>query len=51
MAPKRRSGCPPKRAAPDAIVDIGSTHGEAEQDVTQSEKDREIERLRLENLR
>ena len=44
MASKRGRGHPPKRAAPEAVVDIGSAHGEAEQDVTQSEKDREIER-------
>ena len=45
MAPKRGSGHPRKRAAP---ADLGSTHGEAEYEDTQSEKDREIERLRLE---
>ena len=34
MAPKRRPGHPPKRVAPEVVADIGSTHGEAEQDVT-----------------
>ena len=38
----------PERAALEAVVDTGSAHGEAEQDATQSKKDREIERLKLE---
>ena len=49
MALKRRSDHPLKRAAPEAVADIGSAHGEEEQDVTQSKKDREIERLRLDS--
>ena len=43
-----RFGMAPKRAAPEAVAYIGSAYGEAEQDATQSEKDREIERLKLE---
>ena len=51
MAPKRGPGHPPKRAAPEAIADIGSAHGDIVRDLTQSEKDKEIERLGLENQR
>ena len=47
MEPKEGPRRPPKRAVPGAVTDIGSTHGTAEADF-QIEKDREIERLRLE---
>ena len=48
METKRRLGGPRKEATPATVVDLGSTHGEAEYEDTQSKKDREIERLRLE---
>ena len=48
MAPKRGSGHLPKRAAQKATSDIGSAHDVIVQDLTRSNKDREIERLRLE---
>ena len=51
MEPKRGSGRPPKRVALETVADIGSTHDEAAQDLTQSEKDKEIKRLRFKNQR
>ena len=48
MASERGPDSPPRRAAPEAVADIGSAHGETEQDAVQLEKDREIERLKLE---
>ena len=51
MAPKKGPSRPQKRAAPADAIDLGSMHGETEYGDTQSEKDREIERLRLENRR
>ena len=48
MTPKRGRGHPPKRAAPEAVADVSLTHGDRVSDVTQSDKDREIERLRAE---
>ena len=47
MAPKRGSSHPQKEATPIAVADLGSVHGEAKYKDTQSEKDREIKRLRL----
>ena len=47
MAPKKGSSHPQKRVAPTEATDLGSTHGEIEYGDTQSEKDREIERLRV----
>ena len=47
MAPKEGPRHPSKRAVPEAVTDVGSAHGTAEEDF-QIEKDREIERLRLE---
>ena len=47
MASKRGSGHLPKRAAPEATADIGPTHGDTVLDVPQFDKDREIERLRI----
>ena len=46
--PPRRS-CPRKRAAPDAVADVGSALGESQHTPAQFDKDLEIERLRLEN--
>ena len=46
MVPKRGRGRPSKRAALEAAADIGPAHGDTVPDVTQSNKDREIERLR-----
>ena len=48
MASKRGRGRPPKRAAPEAAADIGPAHGDTVPDVPQSDKKREIERLRTE---
>ena len=48
MAPKRGRGHPSKRAAPETAADIGPAHGDIVPDVTQSDKDKEIERLRIE---
>ena len=48
MAPKRGWGHPPKRAALETATDIDSAHGVTAHDLIQSDKDREIERLRLE---
>ena len=47
MAPKEGPRRLPKRAVPEAVADVGSAHGTVEEDL-QLEKDREIERLRLE---
>ena len=47
MPPKR--GHSSKRAAPDAMADIGSTLGESQHAPAQTERDFEIERLREEN--
>ena len=47
MAPKEGSRRPSKRAVPEAVTDVGSAHGTAEEDF-QIEQDREIEWLRLE---
>ena len=48
--PPRRSH-PRKRAAPDAVTNVGSTLGEPQCDPAQIEQDLEIERLRKENRR
>ena len=48
--PLRRSH-PRKRAAPDAVVDVGSALGEPQHDPAQIGRDLEIERLREENRR
>ena len=48
--PPRRSH-PRKRAAPDAVADVGSALGEPQHDPTQTEQDLEIKRLRVENRR
>ena len=47
MAPKEGPRRPSKRAVPEVVTNVGSAHGTAEEDL-QIEKDREIERLRLE---
>ena len=48
--PPRRSH-PRKRAALDAVADVGSTLGEPQHDPAQIERDLEMERLREENRR
>ena len=47
MAPKRGRDRLPKRAALEAAVDIGPTHGDTVSDIIQSDKDRKIKRLRI----
>ena len=48
--PLRRSH-PRKRAAPDAVVNVGSALGEPQHDPAQTERDLEMKRLREENRR
>ena len=48
MAPKRGRSHPSKRAALEAVVYVSPIHGDTVLDVTQSDKNREIERLRIE---
>ena len=48
MAPKRGRSRPLERAAPEAATDVGPAHGGIVPDVAQTDKDREIERLRAE---
>ena len=51
MAPKEGPCRPQKRVAPIEAIDLGSVGGKKEQRDARSEKDREIERLRLKNRR
>ena len=48
MAPKRGRSHPLERATPEAATDVGPAHGGTIPDVAQTDKDREIERLRAE---
>ena len=48
MPPKEGPRRPPKRASPVAAADVGSAYGAKEEREGQIEKDKEIERLRLE---
>ena len=48
MAPKRGRSSPLERAAPEAATDVGPAHDDTVSDIAQTDKDREIERLRAE---
>ena len=48
MAQKEGQCHPPKRTAPATATDVGSAYGAEEEEDFQLEKDRKIERLRLE---
>ena len=51
MAPIRGRSYPLKRAAPEVATDVGPAHGGTISDIAQSDKDREIETLKVENQR
>ena len=48
MTPKGGRGRPLKRVAPEVVADVSSVYGGIVSDVTQTDKDRKIERLRIE---
>ena len=49
MTPKGGRGRPLKRVAPEVAADVSPIYGGTVSDVTQTDKDRKIERLRIES--